>query len=227
MVQPGARLWLREAAGRFGRRGRVRSHGDGACRSLGRAAAGSEPGSADRTERQGAYGRRASSRGLSRIAAAAAAVLVACSPQAQAPAQNLANDEQAQAPASEWDAQTGLSEIPLTINSRGKVLRFTVEVAASPQQQERGLMFRKSLAPDRGMIFPYTPPQHVAFWMKNTLIPLDMVFIRKDGTIARIATAKPLDQTPVPSGEPVVAVLEIAGGRAAQLGIKAGDVARW
>ena len=88
-------------------------------------------------------------------------------------------------------------------------------------------MFRKSLAPDRGMIFPYTPPQHVAFWMKNTLIPLDMVFIREDGTIARIATAKPLDQTPVPSGEPVVAVLEIAGGRAAQLGIKAGDVARW
>ena len=70
-------------------------------------------------------------------------------------------------------------------------------------------MFRKSLAPDRGMIFPYTPPQHVAFWMKNTLIPLDMVFIREDGTIARIATAKPLDQTPVPSGEPVVAVLEI------------------
>ncbi len=154
-------------------------------------------------------------------------MLVACSPQAQAPAQNLANDEQAQAPASEWDAQTGLSEIPLTINSRGKVQRFTVEVAASPQQQERGLMFRKSLAPDRGMIFPYTPPQHVAFWMKNTLIPLDMVFIREDGTIARIATAKPLDQTPVPSGEPVVAVLEIAGGRAAQLGIKAGDVARW
>ena len=60
------------------------------------------------------------------------------------------------------------------------------------------------------MIFPYDPPQHVAFWMKNTLIPLDMVFIRADGTIARIATAKPLDRTPVPAGEPVAAVLEIA-----------------
>jgi uncharacterized membrane protein (UPF0127 family) len=77
------------------------------------------------------------------------------------------------------------------------------------------------------MIFPYDPPQEAAFWMKNTLIPLDMIFIRDDGHIARIATAKALDETPVPSGEPVVAVLEIAGGRAAQLGIHQGDLVRW
>ena len=88
-------------------------------------------------------------------------------------------------------------------------------------------MFRRSLAPDRGMIFPYQPPQEVAFWMKNTLIPLDMLFIRGDGTIVRIATAKPLDLTPVSSGEPISAVLEIAGGRAAELGIKEGDIASW
>jgi uncharacterized membrane protein (UPF0127 family) len=88
-------------------------------------------------------------------------------------------------------------------------------------------MFRRSLAPDRGMIFPYDPPQAVAFWMKNTLIPLDMIFIRADGRIARIATAKPLDETPVPAGEPIAAVLEIGGGRSAELGIRAGDRVDW
>jgi uncharacterized protein len=85
------------------------------------------------------------------------------------------------------------------------------------------MMFRTSLAPDRGMLFPYAPPQPVGFWMRNTLIPLDMVFIRADGTIARIATAVPHSLEQVWSYEPVVAVLEIAGGRAAELGIKEGD----
>ena len=136
-------------------------------------------------------------------------------------------------------SQAGLVQKPLTIHSASGVHRFTVEVAATPEQQERGLMFRRSLAPDRGMIFPYSPPQLVGFWMRNTLIPLDMVFIRADGRIARcvhelgaaeharVATAKPLDETVVPGGEPVVAVLEIAGGRAAQLGIVAGDRVDW
>jgi uncharacterized membrane protein (UPF0127 family) len=124
-------------------------------------------------------------------------------------------------------AQTGLREVPLTIHSKTGVHKFTVEVAATPEQQERGLMFRRSIAPDHGMIFPYNPPQHVAFWMKNTVIPLDIIYIRDDGHIARIVTAKPLDETPLPSGEPIVAVLEIAGGRAAQLGIRPGDLVRW
>ena len=115
----------------------------------------------------------------------------------------------------------------LTIRSADGVHRFTVEVARSPEEQAQGLMFRRSLAPDRGMIFPYNPPQPVAFWMRNTLIPLDMIFIRADGRIARIATAKPLDETPVPAGEPVAAVLEIAGGRAAELGISEGDSVEW
>jgi len=88
-------------------------------------------------------------------------------------------------------------------------------------------MFRRSLAPNHGMIFPYDPPQEVGFWMRNTLIPLDMVFIRADGRIARIATAKPLDESIVPSGEPIAVVLELAGGRAAELGIAAGDRVDW
>ena len=117
--------------------------------------------------------------------------------------------------------------MPLTIRSKNGVHHFTVEVAATPEQQERGLMFRKSLAGDRGMIFPYDPPQDVSFWMENTLIPLDIIFIRADGTIVRITKAKALDETPLPAGEPIGVVLEIRGGRAAELGIKEGDVASW
>jgi uncharacterized membrane protein (UPF0127 family) len=133
----------------------------------------------------------------------------------------------AQSAPAESGAQSGLREVPLTVRSATGAHRFTVEVAATPEQQEIGLMFRRAIDPDRGMIFPYDPPQAVAFWMKNTLIPLDMVFIRADGTIVRIATATPLSLDPVPSGEPVAAVLEIAGGRAAQLGIDAGDKVDW
>jgi uncharacterized protein len=89
------------------------------------------------------------------------------------------------------------------------------------------LMFYRALGGDEGMIFPYDPPQNVAFWMKHTLIPLDMLFIRPNRSIARIVTAKPLDLTPVPSGEPVSAVLEIRGGRSAELGVREGDVVEW
>ncbi len=149
------------------------------------------------------------------IFVAIAIALAACSPTV-APAD---------APAGE--AQTGLRQVPLTITSASGVHHFTVDVAETVEQQETGLMFVKHLGPDRGMIFPYDPPQPVSFWMHNTLIPLDMVFIRADGTIARIATAKALDDTPVPSLEPIAAVLEIAGGRAAQLGIVPGDKVEW
>jgi len=150
----------------------------------------------------------------------AAAALAACSAQV-APG----------APAPEAAAlgvpQSGLEVVRLTVISANGVHRFKVEVAATPEQQQHGLMFRTSLSPDRGMIFPLEQPRFASFWMHNTLIPLDIVFIRSDGTIARIATAKPLDDTPVPSGEPVAAVLEIAGGRAAELGIAPGDRVEW
>lgn len=121
----------------------------------------------------------------------------------------------------------GLQQMTLDIRSEAKTHRFTVEVARSFQEQETGLMNRPTLAPDRGMIFPYDPPQPVAFWMKNTLIPLDMIFIRADGSIARIATAVPLSLEPVPAEEPIAAVLEIGGGRAAELGISEGDRVDW
>jgi hypothetical protein len=117
--------------------------------------------------------------------------------------------------------------VPLTIRSKNGVHHFTVEVAATAEQQERGLMYRNALADDRGMLFPYDPPQEVGFWMKNTLIALDIVFIRSDGTIARITNAEPMDITPLPSGEPIAAVLEIRGGRAQELAIKEGDVVSW
>jgi hypothetical protein len=123
--------------------------------------------------------------------------------------------------------QRGLERVPLTITSATGVHRFNVDVAKTGHQQELGLMFVKHLAPNRGMIFPFSPPQEVSFWMENTLIPLDIVFIRQDHTIARITKAKPLDETLLPSGEPIVAVLEIAGGRAAQLGIAPGDKVSW
>ena len=123
----------------------------------------------------------------------------------------------------------GLDQVPLTITTaEGRAHRFTVEVARTPEQQQQGMMHRQALAPDRGMIFPYDPPQPASFWMKNTLIPLDMIFIRADGTIARIeANAVPLSLDPVPAGEPVAAVLELAGGRSAELGIAPGAKVEW
>ena len=119
--------------------------------------------------------------------------------------------------------------MPLTITTaKGARHRFTVEVARTPEEQTRGLMERQSLAPDRGMVFPYEPAQAVAFWMKNTLIPLDIIFIAPGGKILRIeANTVPLSLDPVGSGDAVEAVLEIAGGRAAELGIAAGDKVEW
>jgi uncharacterized membrane protein (UPF0127 family) len=109
------------------------------------------------------------------------------------------------------------------ITGRGRV-RFQVEIAATPAQQRKGLMFRKSLAPDRGMLFTYSKPQPAAFWMKNTLIPLDILYIAPSGKILSIVrNARPYDETPLPSGGLILGVLEIAGGRAAQLGILPGD----
>jgi len=122
----------------------------------------------------------------------------------------------------------GLQQMTLDVRSGAKTHRFVVEVARSAQEQETGLMNRPSLGPDRGMIFPYDPPQPVSFWMKDTLIPLDMIFIRPDGSIAKIAAnTVPLSLEPVPVAEPIAAVLEIAGGRSAELGIQAGDRVDW
>ena len=122
----------------------------------------------------------------------------------------------------------GLEQVPLTVTSGNRVHRFTVEVARTPDEQATGLMNRAELAPDRGMIFPFDPPRPANFWMKNTLIPLDMIFVRADGTIANIAVnTVPLSLDPVFSEGTVGAVLELAGGRSEELGIKAGDKVAW
>ncbi|MEO6434009.1 MAG: DUF192 domain-containing protein [Sphingomicrobium sp.] len=114
------------------------------------------------------------------------------------------------------------------MTSSGGRHRLTVEVARTPEQQSIGMMFRRSVAPYRGMLFPYAEPQVVAFWMKNTLVPLDLIFIRADGTIAQVAAnAEPLSLDMIQSNEPIVAVLEIGGGRAAELGIAPGDRVSW
>jgi len=113
---------------------------------------------------------------------------------------------------------------PLIIHAGGSSYKFEVELATTPAEREQGLMFRKSLAPNAGMLFLYPNEQEVAFWMKNTLIPLDMLFLKADGSIARIAhDAVPLDETPIPSNAAVKAVLEVNGGTAQALGIKEGD----
>ena len=131
-------------------------------------------------------------------------------------------------PAAAAPSPSGLEIIPLQIRSGSRSHGFRVEVARSEEKQARGLMFRERLAPDAGMLFPFDPPRPASFWMKNTLIPLDMIFIRADGTIARIAAnTVPHSLEPVGVREPVVAVLEIAGGRAAELGIAEGDRAGW
>lgn len=110
---------------------------------------------------------------------------------------------------------------------------FRVEMARTPGEQQRGLMYRTDIPRDGGMLFaPYPPeggaPREASFWMKNTPSPLDIIFIRTDGTIARIAeNTVPFSEAPVPSGEPVSAVLEINGGRAAELGIGEGDKVTW
>ncbi len=101
---------------------------------------------------------------------------------------------------------------------------FTVEVADTEASRERGLMFRTSLAPDAGMLFDYHHEQQASFWMQNTLIPLDMIFISADGVVKTIhINARPMDTTSIPSGVPIRFVMEIAGGRSEEIGLKVGD----
>ncbi len=114
---------------------------------------------------------------------------------------------------------------PLTIQTSRGPARFMVEFADNERTREYGLMCRKRVAPDRGMLFDFKKPTDgVAFWMRNTIIPLDIVYIRPDGTVLSIARNVPrLDESPVPAGGQIRAVLELAAGRAAQLGILPGD----
>jgi uncharacterized protein len=126
------------------------------------------------------------------------------------------------AQAQEADVQFKRSS--LVVVAGGRDLKFEVELATNDAERSRGLMYRKQLGAYEGMLFDFYQEMPVSFWMKNTLIPLDMVFIAADGTVKHVhANAVPLSTEAVPSRFPVRAVLEINGGSAALLGIKPGD----
>ena len=113
---------------------------------------------------------------------------------------------------------------PLTIVTASGPHKFTVEVATTPAQMEQGLMFRRSLAPDAGMLFDYGQPSPAMMWMKNTLIPLDMLFVDAQGRIVNIhERAVPGSLATIAAAAPVRATIELNGGTAARLGIRPGD----
>ena len=153
---------------------------------------------------------------------AIAVALVACSPGSGDAAPQSSQSAPAVHPVS------GLPVVPLKVTSGSKVHQFRVELARTPQEQAKGLMFRTEMGPDEGMIFPFDPPRGASFWMRNTVIPLDLIFVAPDGRISNIAAnAIPYDETPLTSIGEARAVLELNGGRAAQLGIKPGDRVEW
>jgi hypothetical protein len=120
----------------------------------------------------------------------------------------------------------------------GAMMQFRVEVADDDAERARGLMFREDMSPSAGMLFLYESPRRAQFWMKNTLIPLDIIFADEAGRVTRVhSDAVPMDTTGIDGGEGVLAVLEINGGLAARLGIGPGfemrhpaldqDIAAW
>jgi uncharacterized membrane protein (UPF0127 family) len=121
-------------------------------------------------------------------------------------------------------AQAVFSRENLSIRTSGKTHEFTIELALDDQQRSQGLMFRKEMAPDHGMLFDFGDARPVAMWMENTVLPLDMLFVQGDGTISHIrANAVPYSRDVIDSHGPVKFVLEINAGRAKALGIQVGD----
>ena len=157
------------------------------------------------------------------VALALPTALCACSPMAaDAGSQSTAPASASRHPVS------GLEVIPLTVTTARGPHAFRVEVARSEAEQAKGLMFRTAIGPDEGMLFPRTPPDIASFWMRNTVIPLDIVFIGTDHRIINIAAnAVPYDETPLTAKGTTLAVLELNGGRAAELGIGPGDKVAW
>ncbi|WP_449396143.1 DUF192 domain-containing protein [Devosia riboflavina] len=115
-------------------------------------------------------------------------------------------------------------EAKLTIHSANGEHTFNIEVVDTAESRAQGLMYRQELAPDAGMLFDFLDDREVSFWMRNTFIPLDMIFITGEGVVKNIhVNARPHDPTGIPSDGPVQFVLEIPGGRSVELGIEAGD----
>ncbi len=124
-------------------------------------------------------------------------------------------------------ASAGCSERVVDLRGPDGMSRFSIEIADTPAERARGLMHRTDLAAGAGMLFLFDPPTETAFWMKNTPLPLDLIFIGPDGVVVRVAAnATPYSEAEIPSGGVVRAVLEINGGLAAQLGISEGSEVR-
>ncbi len=124
-------------------------------------------------------------------------------------------------------AIAGCADNTVEIRSGGSQVQFHVEVVDTAQSRAQGLMHRSHLPRFSGMLFVYQKPQSVSFWMRNTLIPLDLIFMDKTGTVQRVhADAKPLDETAIPGGDEILLVLEINGGMASALGIEPGGQMR-
>lgn len=158
-----------------------------------------------------------------RVPLLAIALLAACSPMAADAGQRAESTA-----ASARHPISGLEVIPLAIVTAKGRHPFKVEVARTEQEQAKGLMFRTAMGADEGMLFLRNPADVPSFWMHNTVIPLDIIFIGKDRKILNIAAnAVPYDETPLPARGVSVAVLELNGGRAAQLGIGPGDTVNW
>ncbi len=122
------------------------------------------------------------------------------------------------------DTSAALPVETIVIDTHRGPEKFRVEIAADARSQEQGLMYRRAMDADAGMLFDFDRPRFVSFWMKDTYIPLDMLFVRGDGTISTIEpNAPPLSTDPIPSAEPIVAVIELNGGRAHELDIEPGD----
>lgn len=130
--------------------------------------------------------------------------------------------------ADKGQSAAGMQQIMLCVTSGAKTHAFTTEVAKTSIEQAKGMMFRTEMPDNTAMLFPFPQPKPASFWMKNTVIPLDIIFIRPNGTIESIAeNAVPYSTAPVESGEPVGAVLELRGGLATELGISTGDKVAW
>jgi uncharacterized membrane protein (UPF0127 family) len=131
------------------------------------------------------------------------------------------------ASADEAPATSVLSTVPLRVKTGGTTHSLRVEVAISEAEQERGLMHRTALPPGNGMLFPFSLPRTASFWMKDTPLPLDLIFVRPDGTVAAVLHGKPDDLHPLSAGEPVSAVVEMAAGEAGRLGIGTDSRVEW
>ncbi|MEO1649316.1 MAG: DUF192 domain-containing protein [Pseudomonadota bacterium] len=157
-------------------------------------------------------------------AAPLAALLAACSP---VEATQEAPPSPAIAQSGEVHPISGLELGQVTVVTADKEIPFVTEFAITDQAQARGMMFRESMEDDEAMIFPSATPELRSFWMKNTPISLDIIFINAERRIANIETAMPYSLASVRSDGEVIAVFEIRGGLAAELGIKPGDEVRW